>query len=192
MIMLFGTACKQASQFSKLDKTYLAEITLGKTSTTGDREGVITPTVIPSEVEESPFESRSLHCGRDDIERVLQSFVGQIEQTPSIYSAIKVAGKEAYKYARKGQAVEVPSRMVTIHELRITNYEYPKLQIETKVSSGTYIRSLAQDIGAKLGTGAYLSALIRSEIGDYKLEQAIELDSDPTVVARSLSDVQSN
>lgn len=179
MLLLFGNACKQASQFSKSDKVYEAEITLGATSTTGDREGIITP-VIASEARQS-LPTRS------EIETVIKLFIGEIEQTPSIYSAIKINGQEAYKRARRGEAVEMPSRKVVIYELRIKNYEYPKLSIETKVSSGTYIRSLAEDIGAKLGTGAYLSALTRTEVGEYKLEDAISLNSSVQQIEQCLN-----
>ncbi len=164
MLMLFGTACKQASKFSKLDKTYLAEITLGATSTTGDREGVITA------------DRRQQTVDRVEVEAVLGQFVGEIAQTPSIYSAIKINGQEAYKRARRGEAIEMPSRLITVYSLQFTTYDYPLLKIEAHVSSGTYIRTLAQDIGEKLGMGAYLSALTRTRVGKYTLEQAVELD----------------
>jgi tRNA pseudouridine55 synthase len=181
MIMLFGSACKQASQFSKLDKTYVAEITLGATSTTGDREGIITP-VIASEARQSQPTEQEL---RD----ALAMFVGEITQTPSIYSAIKVAGKEAYKYARKGQQVEIPSRKVTVYSIKLLEYKYPIVRIEAKVSSGTYIRTLAQDIGYKIGTGAYLSALERTSIGSFSLDQVIELDSPESVILNAVKDL---
>ncbi len=163
MIMLVGAATKQAQQFSKLDKTYVAEITLGATSTTGDREGEIVP-------------HSQLQPSQAEIEAALESFTGEITQTPSIYSAIKVNGQEAYKLARKGQTPDMPARKVTINSIKLINYEYPLVRIEADVSSGTYIRSLAQDIGEKLGTGAYLSDLVRTRVGDYSLEQAAELE----------------
>jgi tRNA pseudouridine55 synthase len=173
MLILFGDACKQASRYSKLDKTYRAEITLGATSTTGDSEGIITPSVMAirqmSEKQSAPT--------LDVVRSTLDTFTGQITQTPSVYSAIKIKGQAAYKYARKGQAVEVPSRTVTVHGLRLTRYEYPKLEVEAKVSSGTYIRTLAEDIGKKLETGGYLSALTRTEVGEYRLAAAISLDN---------------
>ncbi len=163
MLVLFGSGCKQAPTFSKLNKTYQAEITLGWNSSTGDAEGDLT-------------EIGTRKPGLGEIKEVLKQFVGQIEQTPSIYSAIKVQGKEAYKYARQGQAVEVPKRTVTIYSLQITDYSYPILKLEAKVSSGTYIRSLSEDIGKKFGTGAYLSGLVRTEVGQYGLDQAEDLD----------------
>lgn len=176
MLMLFGSACKQAEQFSKLNKTYVAEITLGATSTTGDREGEITVT-------------SDRRPALAEIEIVLQSFVGEITQTPSIYSAIKINGQEAYKLARKGQQPDMPSRKVTVHSIKMLEYEYPIVKIEADVSSGTYIRSLAADIGEKLGTGAYLSNLVRTRVGEYSLDKAVELDSEKLILENSLVDL---
>ena len=164
MLILFGTACKQAQQFSKLDKTYVAQIELGKNSTTGDREGELTGV---SNREPKP----------DEIERTLDLFKGEIEQTPSKYSAIKINGQEAYKRARRGEEVVMPSRKVVVHDISLITYEYPYVTISADVSSGTYIRSLAEDIGKKLGTGAYLSDLERTKVGQYMVEDAAALDS---------------
>jgi tRNA pseudouridine55 synthase len=113
------------------------------------------------------------------VTRVLPQFIGEIEQTPSVYSAIKINGQEAYKLARKGQAVEMPKRMVTINSIEVVGYDYPKLTIRADVSSGTYIRSLAEDIGSALKTGAYLSALRRTRVGEYVVGQAVPLNSVP-------------
>ena len=164
MIMLLGSATKQAATFSKLDKVYQAEITLGFNSTTGDREGELVPI----------SDHRPTLA---EVESALHQFTGQVEQTPSIYSAIKIGGQEAYKLARKGQAPEMPKRLVTIHSTGLNAYSYPTVRITTKVSSGTYIRSLALDIGQALGTGAYLSHLVRTQIGEFKLSQAANLDA---------------
>lgn len=163
MILLFGTATKQASDYSKLDKSYQAEITLGATSSTGDAEGDLT-------------EVSDRRPPIEEIEAVLEGFVGEITQTPPVYSAIKIDGQEAYKRARRGEAVEMPSRNVTIHAIKLLDYSYPVITLETDVSSGTYIRTLAADIGSKLGTGAYLSALERTKVGEFGLEGAIQLD----------------
>ena len=166
MLLLFGTACKQAEQFSKLDKTYIAEITLGANSTTGDMEG------------EKTAISSAEPTGAA-IESALQTFLGEITQTPSPYSAIKINGTEAYKLARAGQDVAMPSRQVTIHSIELLSYDYPRLTIETSVSSGTYIRTLAEDIGAVLGTGAYLSALRRTLVGEFDVAEGVKLDGVP-------------
>lgn len=173
MLILFGSACKQASTFSKLDKTYVAQIELGKSSTTGDREGELIDVNdrVPSE---------------DEIKRTLELFKGEIEQTPSKYSAIKIDGQEAYKRARRGEDVVMPSRKVTINSIELISYKYPYLEISTDVSSGTYIRSLAEDIGKELGTGAYLSALERTRVGEYDLKDSVDLDSEPEEVIAHL------
>lgn len=173
MLILFGTACKQAQQFSKLDKTYIAQIELGKNSTTGDREGDIVD--VNNRVPEE-----------NEIRRTLDLFKGEITQTPSKYSAIKIDGQEAYKRARRGEEVVMPSRQVTINSIDLISYTYPYLEISADVSSGTYIRSLAEDIGKELDTGAYLSALERARIGDYELKDAVDLDSEPSKVAERL------
>lgn len=165
MLMLFGTACKQASNFSKLDKTYVAQIELGKNSTTGDREGELT-------------NISARQPDQAEIERTLKKFIGEITQTPSKYSAIKIDGQEAYKRARRGEEVVMPSRQVTVNAIDLISYTYPYLEISADVSSGTYIRSLAEDIGKDLGVGAYLTGLKRTSIGEYELQDAVELDSD--------------
>ena len=163
MLMLFGTACKQAMILTKLDKRYSAELTLGANSTTGDAEG-----------EKLPVSDRV--PTKDEVVTALDQFRDEITQTPSIYSAIKINGQEAYKHARAGRSVEMPSRQVTIYELELISYDYPIVKLEAKVSSGTYIRSLAEDLGATLKTGGYLSGLIRTEVGEYSLSDAIQLD----------------
>jgi len=173
MLILFGTACKQASTFSKLDKTYTAQIKLGQNSTTGDREGELIDVNnrVPQE---------------DEIKRTLELFKGEITQTPSKYSAIKIDGQEAYKRARRGEEVVMPSRQVAVNSIDLISYKYPYLEISADVSSGTYIRSLAEDIGKELGTGAYLSALERTRVGEYGLDGALDLNSEKEKVAAHL------
>lgn len=173
MLILFGAACKQAQQFSKLDKTYVAQIELGKNSTTGDREGELT-------------NINQRQPDQAEIERVLKLFIGEITQIPSKYSAIKIDGQEAYKRARRGEEVVMPSRQVTINSIDLITYTYPYLEISANVSSGTYIRSLAEDIGKELGTGAYLTDLTRTSVGEYNLADAIDLESDMDMVKGSL------
>lgn len=163
LIILLGDACKQAGAFLKLDKTYEFTARLGQKSTTGDPEGEITNVsdAVPSQA---------------DIEAVLQQFSGEIEQTPPAYSAIKIDGKRAYKLAREGKEVDIPARMVTIHSLKLVSYEYPILKCACEVSSGTYIRSLVEDIGTALGTGAYCTQLRRARVGDYTIDNATTID----------------
>lgn len=173
MLLLFGTATKRAGEYSKLGKTYQAEIRLGATSLTGDAEGELTQT-----------EGRKPRV--EEVEAAIKSFVGKITQTPPAYSAIKIDGQEAYKRARRGESVEMPSRTVTVHSVTLLSYNYPIIKIEADVSSGTYIRTLAEDIGTKLGTGAYLSGLVRTRVGDYGLADAIGLDSSAETVQKHL------
>lgn len=161
LVLAIGKATKQIDQMMKQDKIYEAEITLGKTSTTDDKEGQI------SDVSgQQPTPVR--------LEEVLEKFVGKIEQIPPQYSAIKVNGKRAYKSARNGEKVELKSRTVTIKSIKDLRYDYPTLSFIVDVSSGTYIRSLARDIGKELGVGAYLSQLRRETIGEFSVRRAIK------------------
>jgi tRNA pseudouridine55 synthase len=105
----------------------------------------------------------------------LQEFTGEIQQIPPAFSAVKVHGKRAYKLARQGKAVKLEPRKVHIYKTNLDSYEYPFVRFTTEVNSGTYIRSLVQDIGEKLGTGAYMSDLRRTKVGKYKLINAYDL-----------------
>jgi tRNA pseudouridine55 synthase len=163
MLMLFGAACKSAQVYSKLDKEYEADIRLDASSSTGDREGII------SEIPGRVLDTKA-------IDKALEGFEGVIKQVPPVYSAIKVKGVEAYKRVRKGEKVELAARTVRVNELVLLSYEHPILKVRAAVSSGTYIRSLAEDIGAALGTKAYLAGLVRSRVGRYTLADALELD----------------
>lgn len=161
LIILLGDATKRSDEFLKLDKVYEATIQLGATSTTGDPEGEIKPTTPQNPHLQAP----SLQNVKD----VLAGFMGEITQVPSAYSAIKIGGQRAYKLAREGKAVTVPPRQVEIYSLELLDYSYPELKIRTHVSSGTYIRTLAEDIGKALGTGAYCSQLRRVSVGQWKV-----------------------
>ena len=159
MIIVTGKKCREADTFTKLDKWYEAEIMLGEISTTGDTEGELTHV-------------SDRQPPRREIEAVLSTFVGEIKQRPPIFSAIKINGRRAYQLARQGQPVDMPERTVSIYALELVAYEYPRLVIRAHVSSGTYIRSLAVDIGQKLGTGAYCRQLRRQAIAEYDVAQA--------------------
>jgi tRNA pseudouridine55 synthase len=163
MIMLFNSACKQAGTYSKLDKCYTAQIYLGLESSTGDREGI----------------KEQISTRQPDLSEVAAAasrLTGSIEQTPSVYSAIKIQGQEAYKRARAGETVAMPGRVVTVYEVRITDFHYPLVTVDYRVSSGTYIRTLAQDLGRLLGTGAYLNGLTRTCVGQFSLLEASMLE----------------
>lgn len=162
LILLSGKMTKKSGDFLKLDKEYEAELKLGFTSSTGDPEG------------ELAFKS-DLAPSREDIEKVVAEFVGEITQTVPKYSAVKINGQRAYKLARAGKDFETPQRKVTIYNIEIMEYAYPMLKIRAQVSSGTYIRTLAEDIGERLGTGAYLTALRRTKIADYDVKDAEKL-----------------
>lgn len=159
MIIVTGKKCREADTFTKFDKWYEAELILGEVSTTGDPEGELTRV----STRQPP---------RSEVEAVLGTFVGEIKQRPPIFSAIKINGRRAYQLARQGQSVDMPERTVSIYALELVAYEYPRLAIRAHVSSGTYIRSLAVDIGQKLGTGAYCRQLRRQAIAEYDVAQA--------------------
>ena len=163
LVILLGDATKKATEFLKLDKVYEAEIILGQESTTGDPEGELTAVSDTKPTTE-------------EVQAVLAAFTGEIRQRPPIFSAIKINGRRAYKLARDGKEVEIPERTVTIHSLELLDYTYPSLKIRTHVGSGTYIRSLAVDIGRALGTGAYCGALRRTRIADWSIDDAEQLN----------------
>lgn len=166
LILLAGKATKRSNEFLKLDKCYDATIRLGATSTTGDPEGEITES---KEVEAPTMEA---------VETAVKSFIGEIEQRVPQFSAVKINGRRAYDLARKGQTFETPVRKITIYDIKILDYTWPELKISCHVSSGTYIRTLGEDIGKKLGTGAYLTALRRTKIKDYDVANARPLPLD--------------
>ena len=163
LLLVTGKMTRKAMEYTKLDKVYEAEIILGQESTTGDPEGEIT---IVNDVQPTT----------DEAQEVLRKFVGDIRQRPPIFSAIKINGQRAYKLARDGKEVEIPERIVTIHSLELIDYAYPSLTIRTHVGSGTYIRSLAVDIGAALGTGAYCRELRRTSIAEWSVADAKRLE----------------
>ena len=163
LILLANKATKLSNQFLKLDKWYEATIFLGKTSTTGDPEGEIT--------EQNTEKVPTL----EEVKAVVNQFVGQITQTVPVFSAVKINGQRAYQLARRGEAVSMPTRQIEIYSLEILSYNYPELIIRTHVSSGTYIRTLGEDIGKALGVGAYLTALRRTQVGDYQIKNAVKL-----------------
>ncbi len=164
LVILLGSYCKRASEFSKLNKTYEVVMKLGQISSTGDEEGQKTKVS-----HEKPSEKAVLDA--------VNAFQGEIMQTPHKFSAVKVNGQRAYKLAREGKEVALEPRKVTIYDTSGVKYAYPEVKFTTKVSSGTYIRSLVEDIGKKLGTGAYMTALRRSQIGKFSIADATEVQN---------------
>ena len=176
LILVTGKECRNAMRYTKLDKVYEATFRLGQTSTTGDPEGEIMPYVANSkpqnDTQTSPI---SKQPDIVVVKSVLAQFVGYIKQRPPAFSAIKINGQRAYKLARSGKKVDIPERAVTIYALELLDYAYPLLKVRAHVSSGTYIRSLAADIGEALNTGAYCQELRRTQIADWQVSQAQKL-----------------
>lgn len=159
---------KKLSELSEVDKEYEFEVTFGIETESHDLEGEIVKKIAP------------VGISKEKIEDTMSEFLGQIEQLPPKYSAIKKDGKKLYEYAREGIEVEIEKRIVNIYELKLLSFmddEYPKAWFRAKVSKGTYIRSLAYDLGVALGTVAVCSKLVRTAVGDFLLKDAKELTS---------------
>jgi len=159
------SATRQLGNIVQHDKEYIAEITLGITSTTDDEEG-----------EKTAHKVTSLPT-RTAIEKALGSFIGLINQIPPSYSAIKITGRRAYKLARRQTAPVMKPRSVQINHITLLDYNYPKIKIKIRCGHGVYIRALARDLGEKLSTGGYLSSLVRTRVGRYRLKNAQVLPS---------------
>ncbi len=164
LVLCLNRATKQASTIMGMNKSYHAWVKFGVSTDTGDAEGQI--------VDEAPVPELS----REQLSGVLAQFNGSIEQTVPLYSAVKVDGKRLYRYARKNQAVERPKRTVEITALELLSYENAVLEFMVSCSSGTYIRTLAEDIGLELDLPAHLSALRRTQVGPYGLNQALSIE----------------
>ena len=162
LVLAIGKYTKRVPELLKQDKVYEVTMKLGETSTTGDKEGDIS---VVSDAEPT----------KEVILEALLAFTGQIMQTPPAFSAIKVNGQRAYNLARKGKEVVIEPRQVTIYKNELVSYEYPYVRFTSEVGSGTYIRSLVEDIGNMLETGAYMSNLRRTSIGDFSIENAVPL-----------------
>lgn len=162
LVVLVGPAVRLSEYVSASDKRYQAVIQLGITTDTYDTEGQVT--------------SRSpVDITYEEFDATLQTFVGQFEQVPPIYSAIKVHGRKAYEMAREGEEVELEPRLITVHELELLDWDPPEAVVDVQCSSGTYIRSLAHDLGEKLGCGATLVGLRRTKNGQFGLRDAVPL-----------------
>lgn len=157
--LCFGEATKFSAYLLESDKHYRAVLQLGVTTSTGDPEG-------------ETLATQEVHVGSADIEAVLPRFTGAIEQIPPMHSALKHQGRPLYEYARAGIEIDRPPRRVTIRSLRLIECTPPRLVIDVQCSAGTYIRTLAQDIGAALGCGAHLTALTRTAAGGFVLDDA--------------------
>ncbi len=166
LMICLGRATKISRFFSDLDKTYDAVIRLGIVSKTYDAEG------ITADTESSPVPE----LANDDIEAILRQFEGKIKQRVPAYSAAQKGGKRLYKMARRGEEVETPIREVEIHNIELLDYKKPDIHCRVTCSKGTYIRTLAHDIGGAIGCGGYLAKLNRTRIGSFELNSALTID----------------
>ncbi len=161
--LCFGEATKFAQTLLEADKSYEAELCLGVRTDTGDAEGVV-------------VESREANCVAEEFVSACSRFVGTIEQTPPMHSALKVAGRPLYEYARSGVILERQPRTVRIQKIEVLAFAGSRARISVDCSKGTYIRVLAEDIGALLGCGAQLAGLRRTRIGRFEVRDAVELE----------------
>ncbi|MCP4230885.1 MAG: tRNA pseudouridine(55) synthase TruB [bacterium] len=160
LLVVFGKATRLAEYTNDYRKRYEAVIHLGITTDTDDAEGVIIVESEPPEI------------GKNELSAVLSGFIGEIEQRVPAYSAVKVGGERLYKKARRGDDIDAPVRRVAIYDIEILDFALPKIWLSIECGSGTYIRSLARDIGERLGCGAHLAGLIRTGVGPYSLDTA--------------------
>ena len=161
LLLCTGKATKRIEELQKQTKEYVAEIMLGATTPSYDMEHPVNKTF--------PYE----HITKEMVEDVLKSFIGDIAQRPPLFSACKVDGKRAYDLARKGSEMQLEPKQIRIDSIDLIEYNLPKIKIRVVCGKGTYIRSLARDIGEALQSGAYLTELTRTRIGEYKIENCI-------------------
>jgi tRNA pseudouridine55 synthase len=166
LVLTVGRATRLTEYVQDMGKTYLAYVVLGARSATDDAEGPISPAV----VERPP--------SRAELDAAIPSFLGEIDQTPPAYSAAKVTGRRAYDLARRGGPVELAKRPVRIDGIDVPAFNYPDLKLEVRCGKGTYIRSLARDLGERLGCGAYLAGLRRTRVGPFTPDRAVPFDAD--------------
>lgn len=165
MIITTGRATKQIEQLQSGVKEYIATLRLGATTPSFDLETEIDATY------------STAHITRELVEETLKKFVGEIEQIPPAFSAVKVDGKRAYNLARKGKDVQLKAKQLVIDELELLEYNPDEIKIRVVCSKGTYIRALARDIGQALGSGAHLTALQRTRVGDAMLNDCLSVDA---------------
>lgn len=163
LLICTGRATKKVSELVNFEKEYVATLELGKVTDTLDRTGAILEENAPSHIE------------INELETICNSFIGEIYQTPPMYSAVKINGQRLYKLARQGEVVDREPRRVKIHEINILKFENPFITLKVICTKGTYIRTLAYDIGEKSTYGACLNNLTRTRIGPYKIENAYSI-----------------
>ena len=164
LLVCIGRATKQVEALQAEEKEYVAELMLGATTPSGDMEHEVDNTY-PTE-----------HITREMVEEALKSLTGEREQLPPLYSAKKVQGVRAYEFARAGEEVELKKALINIYEMELVEYDMPRIKIRVRCSKGTYIRSLAFEIGEAVNSGAYLTSLRRTRSGGYTVEKSHTLD----------------
>lgn len=162
LVVCVGAATRLIEYVQQMPKTYLGTFLLGRQSPTEDVEGEVT------ELNDPPVPTG------EQIVAAAWKLVGRIEQRPPVFSALKVDGRRAYALARKGQQVVLKSRPVTVYRMDVKTYDYPELVLQIECGSGTYVRSLGRDLAESLGTAAVMSALLRTSIGDFRIDEAID------------------
>jgi tRNA pseudouridine55 synthase len=174
LVLCLGPATRLAEFVQDMPKTYCAGLLLGTTSDTDDADGMVTPVadaLLPNEVQ---------------VRAALQGFVGEIDQVPPAFSAARVTGQRAYDLARRGQAVQLAPRRVFVHGIDVERYVFPRLDLVVRCGKGTYIRSLARDLGERLGCGALVEALRRTQVGPFMANEGLSLETPPAELHRHL------
>lgn len=176
LVVCLGPATRLVEYVQRMPKRYRGTFQLGKQSDTEDIDGQVT------EISDAPQPERA------EIEHALAQFIGEIQQRPPAYSALKIKGKRAYALARKGEQVKLEQRTITVHDIQLIEYQYPQLRLDIQCGSGTYVRSLGRDIAESLGTSAVMSALVRTAIGDqvFPVERAVELPLNSNAIRENL------
>ena len=164
MILCTGKATKRIEEFQEKEKEYVATLKLGATTPSFDLET------------EEDSRSEYAHITQSDFEKALQKFLGETDQEPPLFSAVKVNGKRAFDYARSGADIKLKSKKIVIHGIAVESFDLPFATIRVVCGKGTYIRALARDIGRELGCGAYLTSLRRTRIGEFKTDAAMSVD----------------
>lgn len=180
MIICTGKATKLIESFQYQTKEYIAGIELGATTPSFDLETEVDGR-FPTE-----------HITKDQVDEVLQRFIGRIEQVPPTYSANKINGVRAYEFARKGEDVELKAKELVIDEIELLEYSLPLIKVRVVCSKGTYIRALARDIGLQLGSGAHLTSLLRTRIGEITLDQCLEIEQIDQILPAEIEEINEN
>ena len=169
LVLALGNATRLVEYVQAMPKAYRTKIVLGATSDTDDADGTVTPTGA------GPVTEEAVRAG-------LTAFVGEVEQTPPAYSAARVEGQRAHSLARRGEDVALTPRRVRIDSIEVRSFAWPELEVDVACGKGTYIRSIARDLGAALGVGGYVAELRRLRIGPFNADDGVTLDADPEVV----------